>query len=46
MDACVNAPAYDRHNPEKTLLYQLVKQHYLVFVTQLAAEGKLLPDYV
>lgn len=46
MDASVGAPAYERHRPEKTLLYQLVQQHYPAFVTQLAAEGKVLPDYV
>lgn len=46
MDASVGAPAYERHRPEKTLLYHLVQQHYPAFVTQLAAEGKVLPDYV
>jgi ribosomal protein S27E len=46
MDASVGAPTYERHRPEKTLLYQLVKEHYPAFVTQLAAEGKVLPDYV
>jgi ribosomal protein S27E len=46
MDASVVAPVYERHRPEKTLLYQLVEQHYPAFVTQLAAQGKVLPDYV
>jgi len=46
MAASVGAPAYERHRPEKTLLYQLVEQHYPEFVTQLTAEGKVLPDYV
>lgn len=36
MDASVGAPGYERHRPEKTLLYQLVKEHYPAFVTQLA----------
>jgi ribosomal protein S27E len=46
MDASVGAPVYERHRPEQTLLYQLVEQHYPAFVTQLAVEGKVLPDYV
>ena len=46
MDAGVGAPGYERHRPEKTLLYKLVKEHYPAFVAQLAAEGKVLPDYV
>ena len=46
MDAGAGAPGYERRRPEKTLLYQLVKEHYPAFVTQLAAEGKVLPDYV
>lgn len=46
MDASAGAPIYERHRPEQTLLYQLVEQHYPAFVTQLAAEGKVLPGYV
>jgi len=46
MNASAGAPGYERHRPEKTLLYQLVEQYYPAFVTQLADEGKLLPDYV
>jgi len=37
---------YQRHRPEKTLLYQLVLKHYLDFRQQLAEEGRVLPDYV
>jgi len=43
MDASVVAPVYERHRPEKTLFYQLVEQHYPAFVTQLAAQAKVLP---
>lgn len=46
MDASVGVPGYERHRPEKTLLYQLVEQHYPAYVTQLATDGKVLPDYV
>jgi ribosomal protein S27E len=37
---------YQRHRPEKTLLYQLVSRHYPVFRQQLAEDGRILPDYV
>jgi hypothetical protein len=37
---------YQRHRPEKTLLYQLVSKHYPVFRQKLAEEGRVLPDYV
>ncbi len=37
---------YQRHQPEKTLLYQLVLKHYPNFSQQLAEEGKILPGYV
>ena len=37
---------YQRHQPEKTLLYQLVSKHYSVFRQQLSEEGRILPDYV
>ncbi len=37
---------YQRHRPEKTLLYQLVSQHYPAFRQQLAEQGRILPDYV
>ena len=37
---------YERHRPERTLLYQLIEEYYPVFETQWAAEGRVLPDYV
>jgi ribosomal protein S27E len=37
---------YERHRPERTLLYQLVEQCYPAFVAQLSAQGKELPEYV
>ncbi|MFB3079270.1 MAG: transposase zinc-binding domain-containing protein, partial [Lysobacterales bacterium] len=37
---------YQRHRPEKSLLYQLVSKHYPVFRQQLAEEGRILPGYV
>ena len=38
--------AYERHQPEQTLLYQLVEVHYPALVDQLAQQGKSLPDHV
>jgi hypothetical protein len=38
--------AYERHQPEQTLLYQLVEAHYSTLVDQLAHQGKSLPDHV
>ncbi len=37
---------YERHRPERTLLYQLVEEHYPAFEAQWAAEGKALPEHV
>ena len=42
----VAASAYERHRPERTLLYQLVEEHYPAFKAHLAAQGTLLPRYV
>ena len=39
-------PAYQRHRPETTLLYQLVAEHYPGFRDRRAAEGRPLPRYV
>ncbi len=36
---------YQRHRPEKTLLYQLVSKHYPVFRQKLAEEGRMLLGY-
>ena len=38
--------AYERHQPEQALLYQLVEAHYPALVDQLAQQGKSLPDHV
>lgn len=38
--------AYERHQPEQTLLYQLVEAHYPALVDQLVRQGKSLPDHV
>jgi len=47
-NACADPGAfrYQRHRPEKTLLYQLVSKHYPDFRQQLAEEGRILPGYV
>jgi ribosomal protein S27E len=37
---------YVRHQPELTLLYQLVQQHYPVFESLMGAQGSPLPGYV
>ncbi len=42
----VAAPRYERHHPERTLLYQLVEEHYPVLKAHLAAQGSTLPGYV
>lgn len=41
-----DAGRYQRHRPEQTLLYQLVEQHYPVFVDCMAGQGRPLPEYV
>ena len=40
------SPHYQRHQPEKTLLYQLVRQYYPVFKASLEAQGQHLPRYI
>ena len=40
-----SSPRYQRHQPEKTLLYRIVEQHYPAFLTHQEAEGKTLPDF-
>jgi ribosomal protein S27E len=39
-------PGYQRHRPERTLLYQLVQQYYPVFADLMVAQGRPLPEYV
>jgi ribosomal protein S27E len=37
---------YQRHQPENTLLYQLVKEHWPQFQNMLSGQGRYLPDNV
>ena len=41
-----DAGRYQRHRPEQTLLYRIIEQHYPVFSTHLAEQGRGLPEYV
>jgi hypothetical protein len=45
-DASAGAPRYTRHRPERTLLYQLVREYCPAFTAHLAAQGTFLPSYV
>jgi hypothetical protein len=38
--------AYERHQPEQTLPYQLVEAYYPALIDQLDRQGKSLPDHV
>ena len=40
------AARYERHRPERTLLYQLVQEYYPAFKAHLAAQGTAVPGYV
>ncbi len=40
------APGYECHRPEKTLLYQIIEQHYPKFLSELEAQDRPLPSYV
>jgi ribosomal protein S27E len=44
--AGAGAPRYTRHRPERTLLYQVVREYYPAFTAHLAAQGTVLPSYV
>jgi ribosomal protein S27E len=37
---------YTRHQPEKTLLYQVIEEYYPAFLSHLSESGKTLPQYV
>ena len=37
---------YARHQPEKTLLYQVIEEHYPEFLSYLSESDKTLPQYV
>jgi hypothetical protein len=41
-----DAGRYQRHRPEQTLLYRIIEQHYPVFTSHLAVQGRVLPEYV
>lgn len=41
-----DAGRYQRHRPEQTLLYRIIEQHYPVFTSHPAVQGRLLPEYV
>ena len=45
-DGGQNTGLYQRHQPEATLLYQLVERYYPDFINQLSAQGKTLPLHV
>jgi ribosomal protein S27E len=40
------SPPYQRHRPERTLLYQIIEQHYPEFRDIMAAQGRTLPLHV
>ncbi len=42
----IDPPGYARHQPEATLLYQLVERHYPEFAAAREAAGRPLPKYV
>ncbi|MDE2349797.1 MAG: hypothetical protein KGL92_14940 [Gammaproteobacteria bacterium] len=42
----IDPPGYGRHRPERTLLYQLVEQHYPAFRELRNAAERPLPDFV
>lgn len=42
----MGAYRHERHQTEKTLLYQIIEQHYPAFTAQLAEQGTVLPSYV
>jgi len=41
----VRAQPYVRHRPGRTLLYQLVEEHYPALKAHLAAQGTEVPGY-
>lgn len=40
------SPNYERHQPEQTLHYQLIQQHYPAFKASLETQGQNLPRYI
>jgi hypothetical protein len=45
-DKEAGAYRYQRHQPENTLLYQIVERYYPEFTAYLAEQGVVLPRYV
>jgi ribosomal protein S27E len=45
-DRSPHSPPYQRHRPERTLLYQIVERHYPEFRDVMALQGKALPVHV
>ena len=45
-DKEAGAYRYQRHQPENTLLYQIVERYYPEFTAYLAEQGAVLPRYV
>ena len=41
-----SAAGYVRHQPETTLLYQIVQEYWPEFQAELASQNKYLPTYV
>jgi hypothetical protein len=39
-------PLYERHRPEKTLLYRIIDRHYAEFLDYMVEQGKPLPHHV
>ncbi|WP_195733331.1 hypothetical protein [Glaciecola sp. MH2013] len=46
MSQVANKYTYQRHQPEQTMLYQLVERHYPDFQANLSPHGKSLPYYI
>ena len=40
------AAPYQRHRPERTLLYQIIEHYYPAFLAHMAQQERPLPDYV
>jgi hypothetical protein len=43
MERSPHGPSYQRHRPERTLLFQIIERHYLAFKEVMAAQGRPLP---
>jgi len=41
-----NLFTYKRRQPEDTLLYKIIAEHYPAFLAHLAEQGRVLPSYV